>query len=164
MKVFFLGLRNIQDGYLCMDLLLWTMFGQHWVGNLSSSFPTAPPHPQGTRIRGSQLANKIWRRSAGHCRIILLCQPSHSAEYMLNSAAGWGPGTSLPSSWRASSVFAGAALLSAGAVARESAAPEEPPPAPHTAPGTGPQPPQREDWAPLQNKCLPISDTYWLYL
>lgn len=41
------------------------------------------------------------------------------------------------------------------------AAPEEPPPAlPTPAPGTGLQPHQREDWAPLQNKCLPINDTY----
>lgn len=45
-------------------------------------------HPQGTSISGSQQANKIQRRSAGHCRIILSCQPRHSAEYMLNPAAG----------------------------------------------------------------------------
>ena len=34
---------------------------------------------------------RIWRRPAGHCRTMLLCQPSHSAEHMLYSAAGSWP-------------------------------------------------------------------------
>lgn len=78
-----------------MDLLLWTVFGQHWVGKSFQQFPTQ--HPCTHREQGSEAANKPTRRSAGHCRIILLGQPSHSAEYMLNSAAGWGPSTSFPS-------------------------------------------------------------------
>lgn len=60
---------------------------------------TAPLSPLGTSTRGSQRCReKIWRRLAGHRRITLLCQLSHSAEYMLNSAAGLWPTFSFSSS------------------------------------------------------------------
>lgn len=72
--------------------------GQHLDNAGQVVFPeascSAPLHPQGTSISGSQqIREKIWRRSAGSCRLVLLCQPSHSAEYMLNSAAGLQPTT-----------------------------------------------------------------------
>lgn len=72
--------------------------GQHLDNAGQVVFPeascSAPLHPQGTSISGSQQTReKIWRRSAGSCGLVLLCQPSHSAEYMLNSAAGLQPTT-----------------------------------------------------------------------
>lgn len=159
--------------------LLWTVFGQHWVGNLSSSFPHSTPACTGSKDQGSQQANEIWRRSAGHCRIILLCQASHSAEYMLNSAAGLGPAVSFPSSLRSQQCVCRSCPAQPGCWALSAS------PSPwsysiwkcslcssrgasscslHTSTRHWPATPPEGGLAPLQNKCLPISDTYWLYL
>lgn len=69
------------------------MSGQCWVGGLSSSFLLSTLASTEDISGSQQTRDKIWRRSAGCCRIVLLCQPSHSAEYLLNSAPGLQPTT-----------------------------------------------------------------------
>lgn len=109
------ALHNIQDGYLCMDLLLWTVFGQHWVGNLSSSFPHSTSASTGNKDQGQPTSQQDLKEISGTLQDYII-MPAQSFSWIHVKFSSWhGASCAFLLEPEEPAVFAGAALHSQAA-------------------------------------------------
>lgn len=76
------------DGYPCMDLLLWTVFGQHCVGNLSSSFPHSTPASTGNKDQGQPTSQQDLKEISGTLQDYII-MPAQSFSWIHVKFSSW---------------------------------------------------------------------------